>query len=371
MTRPVVQINTMSGWYGGEYQVLKLVEGLTRRGCSTLLLANGAGALFRKARAAGLPVLPLPPIVCRRWRPGGSLVVRHLLSGRAPLLYHAHDSRALRLAPRPAGAASAPVVLARRVPSPFRGSVLSKWRYGSERVAAIVAVSHAVKRVLVASGIPDRQVYVVPSGTDLQLLDAAVPDLSLTAVAKGRVRVGGVGELTKKKNWAMLIRVAAELKRRGCHLSWFIAGDGPERRALLDLARRLGVDEDVLLLGFREDIESFVKGLDILLHVSRAEGTPGAVRMAMLAGVPVVAVNTAGTLETLGGCGIAVSLDDDEAAAAAVERLARDGALRARMADEAMASSHGRFDIEATVAGTQAVYEDVLRSAGASRQERR
>lgn len=369
MTRPVVQINTMSGWYGGEYQVLKLVEGLTRRGCSTLLLANGAGALFRKARAANLPVLPLPPIVCRRWCPGGSLVVRHLLSGRTPLLFHAHDSRALRLAPRPTGAAGVPVVLARRVPSPFRGSVLSRWRY--ERVAAIVAVSHAVKRVLVESGIPDRQVHVVPSGTDRQLLDAAVPDLSLMAAAKGRMRVGGVGELTKKKNWVMLIRVAAELKRRGCHLSWFIAGDGPEHQALLDLARRLGVDDDVLLIGFREDIESFVKGLDILLHVSRAEGTPGAVRMAMLAGVPVVAVNTAGTLETLGGCGIAVGLDDDQAAASAVEGLARDGALRARLAGEAMVSSRERFDIGVTVAGTQAVYDDVLRRAEASRQERR
>jgi glycosyltransferase involved in cell wall biosynthesis len=371
MTRPVVQINTMSGWYGGEYQVLKLVEGLTRRGRSTVLLANGAGALYRKARAAGLPAVPLPPIVCRRWCPGGRFVIRHLLSGRRPILFHAHDSRALRLAPRPDSAADAPVVLGRRVPSPFRGSVFSQRRYEPDRVAAIIAVSHAVKRILVASGIPDGQVSVVPSGTDLRLLDAAVPDVSLAGFAHGRVRVGGVGELTKKKNWAMLVRVAAELKRRGCRLIWFVAGDGPERRALLDLARRCGVEDDVRLLGFREDIESFVKGLDILLHVSRAEGTPGAVRMAMLAGVPVVAVNTPGTVETLGGCGIAVGLDDDPAAASAVESLARDTALRSRMAEEAMASSRGRFDIDATVEATEVVYDDVLRRQEAADLEGR
>lgn len=368
MTRPVVQINTKSNWYGGEYQVLKLVEGLVRSGCETLLLAHGAGALFRRARASRLPVLALPPLLCQRWFPAGRLMVRRLLARHDPVLIHAHDSRAAVLSPRTIGHRPVPLVLSRRVPSPFRPSPLSRGRYSADRIASIVAVSTSVKDVLVASGVAADRVRVVPSGTDIRELDAAVPDPALSRRSGGRLIVGGVGELTKKKNWAMLVRVAAEIRRRGLDLWWTIAGEGPERQRLEELARSLGVAGEVHLAGFRDAVESFTKGLDILLHTSRAEGTPGAVRMAMLAGVPVVAVNTRGTIETLGDCGLTVGLDDDRAAADAIERLARDAALRARVAAEASAYSRARFDVGAMVAGTVKVYEDVLGGALPCRQ---
>jgi glycosyltransferase involved in cell wall biosynthesis len=88
----------------------------------------------------------------------------------------------------------------------------------------------------------------------------------------------------------------------------------------------------------------------------------------MLAGVPVVAVNTRGTLEALGGCGMTVGLDDDRAAADAIERLVRDPALRARVAAEEFSEARARFDIGATVAGTVRVYESVLGGALECRQ---
>jgi glycosyltransferase involved in cell wall biosynthesis len=363
LTRPIVQINTKSDWYGGEYQVLKLLEGLRALGCHTILLANEAGALFRRARDARLPVVALPPLVCRRWFPAGRVVVRRLLADCSPALFHAHDSRALTLTPRSTGRAPVPVVLSRRVPSPFRVSPGSRWRYDTRRLAAIVAVSEAVQHVLVGSGVPESQIHVVPSGTDIRLLDAAMPDRSLAGLAGGRLCIGGVGELTRKKNWAMLIRVASEAKSRGLDLRWFVAGEGPERARLERLARRLGVASEVRLMGFRDDVESYTKGLDILLHTSRAEGTPGAVRMAMLAGVPVVAVKTRGTLEALGGHGLTVGLDDDSGAADAIERLVRDDALRAELAAQASAAARARFDIAAMVAGTVKVYEAVLGGA--------
>jgi len=368
--RPVVQINTNADWYGGEYQVLKLVEGLSALGYQTILLANAAGALFRRTRDAGLPVLPLPPLVCRKWCPAGRTVVRRLLAGCTPALFHAHDSRALTLTPGTMGGAPVPVVLARRVSSPLRTNPVSRRRYSPDRVAAVVAVSEAVKDVLVSGGVPERLISVVPSGIDIRQLDAALPDRSIAGLAGGRRCIGGAGELTRKKNWAMLVRVAAETKRRGLDLAWFVAGDGPERSRLEDLARRMGVGDDVRLIGFRDDVESYTKGLDILLHTSRAEGTPGAVRMAMLAGVPVVAVNTRGTLDALGGCGLTVDLDDDRAAAAAIERVIRDDALRARLAAQASASARARFDIGATVTGTIKVYEAVLGGAIECRQIR-
>jgi len=360
MTGPVVQINTKAGFYGGEYQVLKLVEGLLGMGCESLLLAHRAGALFARARAARLPVLPLPPVVCEPWCPGGSLFVRRLLARRRPALMHAHDSRALALAPRTIGGRPVPAVLSRRVPSPFRINAFSKGRYSPARLAAIIAVSQAVKDVLVASGVPEWHVRVVASGTDIRQFDAAVPDRSLAARAGGRPVVGGIGELTTKKNWDMLIRVAAETKRRGLDLRWVVAGEGPERTRLERLAAQLGVAGEVRFPGYRADIESFTKGLSILLHTSRAEATAGTGRMAMLAGVPVVAVGTPGVVETIGEYGISVARDDDRAMADAIERLVRDEAFRSHLTARAAAYARAHFGIDAMVAGNLRVYESVL-----------
>ncbi len=360
MNGPVVLINTKASFYGGEYQVLKLTGGLSGMGCETLLLAHGAGVLFARARGAGLPVLPLPPVVCEPWCLGGSLFVRRLLARRRPVLMHAHDSRALALAPRAIGGRPVPTVLSRRVPSPFRINVLSKGRYSPARLAAIIAVSQAVKDVLVASGVPEWHVRVVASGTDIRQFDAAEPDRSLAALAGGRTIVGGIGELTKKKNWDMLIRVAAETKRRGMDLRWVVVGEGPERTRLERLAARLGVAGEVRFPGYRADVESFTKGLDILVHTSRAEATAGTGRMAMLAGVPVVAVGTRGVVETIGEHGLSVALDDDRAMADAIERLVRDGAFRSHLTARAAAHARSHFGIEAMVAGNLRVYESVL-----------
>jgi glycosyltransferase involved in cell wall biosynthesis len=363
MTGTVVQINTMPGWYGGEYQVFELVRGLASRGCDTVLLARGDGQLFVRAMRAGLPVLPIPPVLCRRGVPFGGTIVRRLLRGRSPVLYHAHDSRALQIAPGRAGHRDVPVVLSRRVPSPFRGGPVARRRYSPDRVARIIAVSAYVRDVLVRSGVPASQVVVVASGTDEGRVATAEPMPLLVERAGGRFRIGGVGELTHKKNWAMLVHTAAELKRRGLDLAWFIAGDGPERGPLVSLARELGVDDAVSLLGFVDDIEAFVKGLDVLLHASRAEGTPGAVRMAMLAGVPVVAAATGGTIETLAGHGLTMALDDVHGAADAIERLVKDAELRAALADAARTHARAQFGIDVMVDRTLGVYRDVLRGA--------
>ena len=130
---------------GGQWQVLRLIEGLASEGVESTLLARPGCPLFTMAREAGLRV--------------ASFGITHLLvlAGRHDLI-HAHDARSHTfglLAP------ATPLVVSRRVAFP----VHSRWKYS--RVRHYLAVSEHVQSVLVAGGIAAEKIAVVPDGVPL------------------------------------------------------------------------------------------------------------------------------------------------------------------------------------------------------------
>ncbi len=359
MTRPILHLHTGRGWGGGESQVLELVRSLVDRGIPTRLLAREDGVLGERARSQGIAVVPLRIRPWERWLPAWVGVERAALHGEhSPLLLHAHDSLALDLALRTPG--STPVVLSRRVASPLRRNPWSRAKYRDQRVAAIIAVSAAVAHVLRESGIDASRLRVVPSGTNLVTIEGVIPAPDVRALAEGRPLVGGLGKLSRKKDFVLLVEAAHQLKRRGVAVHWVIAGDGPERKRLQERARRVGVKDEISFLGFRPDAEAVIAAFDILFFPSSAEGAPGVVRHAMLLGVPVVARAAAGTLETLGSSGLVWHGSEARKAADLLERLLADPQLAKQLAAQAREEGRRRFDIASTCAATIEVYREIL-----------
>ena len=163
-----------------------------------------------------------------------------------------------------------------------------------------------------------------------------------------------------KKNWAYMIRVAAHLTAGGSDIQWVLIGDGPERPALERLVREKGLADRFRFMGFQPQAARFIRDFDALFFPSLMEGTPGVVREAMVLGVPVVAVNAPGTVETLGGHGWVVNDGDENQAAQAVLQVLSDSALRQRRCDRARRFALDRFSIDRTISGTLAVYQTLL-----------
>ena len=130
---------------GGQWQALRLMDGLTAEGVETTLLARAEAPLYDAARRRGLRVEP--------W---GVVAVARL--ARQHDLAHAQDARSHTLA---ALAGGAPLVVSRRVAFP----VGSRWKYA--RPARYIAVSEFVKRTLVAGGVPPEKIAVVYDGVPL------------------------------------------------------------------------------------------------------------------------------------------------------------------------------------------------------------
>ena len=357
MTTPlrIAHLNTNGDWGGGENQVLRLVQGLTARGVDNRLFAKAEGALWTRAAAAGVALEPVPGFPAA-WRLG------RRLSRAGVTLIHAHDSRAAALGGVVGRRMGIPVVLSRRVASPLRNNVWSRRKYAPRRLAAVIAISRTVGDVFAASGYPSDRIYLAPSGLDLEALDHVSPDPIFRAGFRRPFLVGGVGKLSTKKNWSLLIRVAARLAADGGpDVDWVLVGDGPERTRLEALAADLGVADRVHFLGFREDALTVLKTLDLLFFTSLMEGASVTVREAMALGVPVVAVDAPGTMESLDGNGWGVRANDLEGAAAVIRRVLSDRTERITMADRAVRSARQRFSLERTVSDTLAAYENVLR----------
>ena len=130
---------------GGQWQVLRLIEGLAAEGVESTLLARDGGPLFVETRKRGWRVLPLG-------------VTRALRCLRTHDLMHAHDARSHTLG---AFIRGLPLVVARRVSFP----VGSRWKYG--RAQRYLAVSEFVKGVLLRGGVPEEKIAVVYDGVPI------------------------------------------------------------------------------------------------------------------------------------------------------------------------------------------------------------
>lgn len=106
-----------------------------------------------------------------------------------------------------------------------------------------------------------------------------------------------IGELNKNKNHEVILKAMARLKRKDVHLA--ICGKGELEQDLKQLAKELGIDKQVHLLGFRTDAKQWLTVADIFVFPSFREGLPVSLMEAMAAGLPVVATKIRGTTDLI------------------------------------------------------------------------
>jgi glycosyltransferase involved in cell wall biosynthesis len=364
----VLHLNTERTWRGGEQQVLYLMEGLRARSVEQLLVAQEGGVMAARAAEKGLPVKPL--------RMRGEVDVLAVLALHAIMkdgftIVHAHTSHAHSLGALAAalpGAGRPKVVVARRVDfSIFRRSFLGlnrfKYLHGVDRY---VTVSHAIKDVLLADGLPGSMISVVHSGIDLERIESA-PDRREELrreldVPPGHRLVANVAHMADHKGQIYLVEAAPLVLAKLPDVTFAIVGDGELRASLEARARELGVP--IRFPGFREDVPSILKALDVFVMPSHMEGLGTSVLDAMAAGAPVVGTEAGGMREMLehGKNGLVCPVRDPRALAAAITQLLRDPGEAHRLAAQARRDVRERFSKEAMVEKTLAVYRELERA---------
>ncbi len=295
----VLHIDTGREMRGGQWQVLRLIEGLAAGGWTPVLAAPPGSELARRAAGAG--------IRCEESR----MTSLPELAREADLV-HVHDGRSHAIA---AVLGLRPLVVARRVAFPVKRSFLSRWKYS--RADKYIAISKCVQDTLLDAGVPPEKISVVYDGVPV-----------CEQQAEGDLIVAP-GNWDPMKGRAVVAR-AAEVSGIPIH--------------------------------FSDSLDDDLRRARVFVYITKQEGLGSAVLLAMASGVPVVASRVGGLCEVVedGETGLFVENSPEEIAAA-VRRLLDDADLRRRLGVRARERVQERFSMERMVRETVRVYEEVLK----------
>jgi len=192
---------------------------------------------------------------------------------------------------------------------------------------------------------PRARVQRIPNGIDTRAFAAPAKRDLLPGLIKHKDEkwIGSLAGLRKVKQLEGLIRA---MKLVPPEWQLVIAGEGPERAALLAEAEALGVEDRVHLPGFVSDPAKLVGLFDIFALSSQSEQQPISVIEAMAAGLPVVAPRVgdiAAMVSSANGPWL-VDPGDEKALAKSLDKLARDPAERKRVGHDNRTKAREEFD---------------------------
>ena len=142
-------------------------------------------------------------------------------------------------------------------------------------------------------------------------------------------------------------------------------GDGPERDALSQQAKTLGISDTVVFAGFQRDMAPYFAMARILALPSHSEGSPNVVLEAMAAGLPIAATNVGGVPEILedGKTGLLLPAGDPAAMAAAIRQLMTDAELGQYLGQSVLAEVRRGYTLESYRHKLVSFYQDTLQDA--------
>ena len=173
---------------------------------------------------------------------------------------------------------------------------LNDWieHYSVRSCHKLLTVSKSLRREMLRRGVPRNRIAVVPNG-----VPAIEPIEAAGRISRAEWRIGMIALMRPRKGVEVALQAMHELKRRNVPIKLDLIGgfetDGYQQQ-ILEMRKRLQLEEIVRWTGFTSDVPSAIRKLDALLLPSLfGEGMPMVVLEAMAAAVPVVA-STATTI---------------------------------------------------------------------------
>lgn len=216
---------------------------------------------------------------------------------------------------------------------------LSAWQ--CNEVDAVVVPSTAMRDVLRGYGVQTR-LEIIPTGIEIESANGdGFRFRKKHGIGADRPTLVYVGRVAFEKNIPFLLNVLIEVKKSLPDVLLVIAGEGPARDMLRRMSARLGLESNILFVGYlhnpQELRDCYCAG-DVFVFSSRTE-TQGLVLLeAMALGVPVVSTAVMGTKDILqAGCGALVAQEDVGEFARRTLLLLQNAGLRRRLGEDGKA----------------------------------
>jgi glycosyltransferase involved in cell wall biosynthesis len=360
-------------WAGAEVQLKVLLSKLGQKPELNLsvILFNG-GRLGKEIEGLGIPVTVFPET---EW--GSAKIFLELVREFKKLnvqIIHTHKYKDTILA-GPAGKLCGIPHIIRTVHGlrePFEGLQAFKMSLYEtiERtvhrycVDSLICVSSQIERKYKAEGQVSR-VTCIRNGIDLEGRSVETDRWRTRknlGVDTRACLIGTVGRLTPVKGIPYLLEAARILLHQGTKVKVLIVGDGSIRLDLMVQTRNLGISENVVFLGHREDTDELLQALDIFVLPSLSEGIPMALLEAMAASRAVVASRVGGIPEIVedGFEGFLVEPMDADSLAERCRQLIESPDIAKKMGEQARTRIERDFSATAMADRVASVYKELV-----------
>ena len=227
----------------------------------------------------------------------------------------------------------------------------------ASRVLCVCEAERAIARRLGAGA----RARVVHNGIEPREAGPLEPRFAELA-ASGPLIVA-VSELFRRKGVPALIAAMPAVLAAHPEANLVVAGDGPDRADAEQARDHLGLEGRVHLAGQLGDPSGLLAAADVFVNPALAEAFPYGILEAMAAARPCVVTDAGGSAEAVldGESGLVVPPGEPDALAAAVIRLLTDRETAERLGTAAAERVRERFTCERMIAGTEAVYAELVR----------
>lgn len=359
----ILHINTERTWRGGEQQTFSLACGLMRRNINCGIVCQPNTVLAFKAKAAGLKVFEITMRGEADFK--AALKIRKSIQKHNVKLIHTHTSHAQTLGFWASLRLNVKRLASRRVAfSIYRHDFMKinalKYKYMTDHY---VAISKNVKQALVKDGLDPEKIDVVYSGVDplrfANITPVQVADLRRELGLKPDARVIlQAAHISKEKGQDVMLRAMPGVIGKFPQVKLVLAGGG-DAGELRRLAEELGIAQNIIFAGFREDLGAFYHLSDVFVMPSLSEGLGTAALDAVALQKPVVVSNAGGLPEVVAGgeFGRIVPAGDFSALAQALVYVLDNYAQSLLTAAKAYDYLREHFTLEQMAAGNLAVYK--------------
>ena len=309
----VLHIMAGRGLGGAETYSVDMMLSLHKAGVDQCVVISRHAPGFKKMVDAGMRVAP--QVLDWRFIPLQRFLLNRLIKREMPDLIHCWMRRAASIMPKKLPCADVPVI------GWFGGYYNPK---NFKACSDFVGVTREIVVHMIKNGVPGERANFVPTFPSIEYMPP-VNRAALDTPQDVPVLLA-LSRLHPKKGLDTLMHALRLVP--GAYL--WIAGDGPLRKELELVAKKLEVADRIRFLGWRDDRAALLSAADVCVLPSRYEPFGTVILEAWAAKVPFVACASAGPAAHVDNNlnGLLVPIDDHEALAKAIARVIDDKGLR-------------------------------------------
>ena len=355
--------NSSKTWGGGEKWHYDMAVGLNNHQFNSFVISGKKSELAKRLNKTKIPTILMGVSNFSFLNPLKIKRICNILKSRHIHTIIINLSEDLKIAGPAAKLAGVKNIIYRRGSAiPIKNSLSNRFLF-KHVLTGIIANSEQTKRTILQNNpdlFPENKIKVIYNGIKTDRSDDN-PVPPLYQRQPGEIVLGNAGRLVPQKGQTHLIDIAKNLKDRNIRFKLLIAGEGRLLNELQEKAKTQGVLDNIVFLGFVENIQRFMKTIDIFLLTSLWEGFGYVIVEAMAAGKPVIAFNVSSNPELIdsGETGYLIEKNEIRDFQKKIESLAKNRSLCEKMGKAGQEKAKNQFDIHTTIGHLKAFLNSI------------